>query len=103
MANVRYADEFYENAVRAEVSRAIVSKKANVCPFTVRLAWHAVRREPNERETTERSDDGKNRMDCGNLFIHSVSICTIVGVFIHSHNLAHRQSHPSSTTPERHL
>jgi|UPI000581AC1A hypothetical protein len=41
MANAHYADEFYDNAARAEVSRAIVNKKVNVCPFTVRLAWHA--------------------------------------------------------------
>lgn len=41
MANEHYANEFYENAVRAEVSAAIVNQKANVCPFTVRLAWHA--------------------------------------------------------------
>jgi catalase (peroxidase I) len=41
MANVHYADEFYDNAARATVTSTIVSKKANVCPFTVRLAWHS--------------------------------------------------------------
>lgn len=41
MANQHYADEFYDKAARAEVSSTIISKKANVCPFTVRLAWHA--------------------------------------------------------------
>lgn len=41
MANTHYADEFYENAARAEISRSIVNQKANVCPFTLRLAWHA--------------------------------------------------------------
>ena len=41
MANQHYANEFYDKAARAQVSSTIVSKKANVCPFTVRLAWHA--------------------------------------------------------------
>jgi catalase (peroxidase I) len=41
MANVHYDNEFYDKAARAAVTAAIVSKKANVCPFTVRLAWHA--------------------------------------------------------------
>jgi catalase (peroxidase I) len=41
MANTHYASEFYDKAARAEVSSTIVSKKANVCPFAVRLAWHA--------------------------------------------------------------
>ena len=41
MANELYADEFYDRAARTAVSAAIISKKANVCPFTVRLAWHA--------------------------------------------------------------
>jgi len=30
-----------ENAIRSEITSNIVSSKANVCPFTVRLAWHA--------------------------------------------------------------
>lgn len=30
-----------ENAVRSEITSAIVNAKANVCPFTIRLAWHA--------------------------------------------------------------
>jgi catalase (peroxidase I) len=30
-----------ENAVRSEVTSAIVNSKANVCPFAIRLAWHA--------------------------------------------------------------
>lgn len=41
MANQYYASEFYEKAARAEISSTLVSKKANVCPFAVRLAWHA--------------------------------------------------------------
>jgi len=41
MANQSYVNEFYENAARAQVSVAIVNKKANVCPFTIRNAWHA--------------------------------------------------------------
>lgn len=41
MANQLYADEFYDKAARAALSAAIVSQKANVCPFVVRLAWHA--------------------------------------------------------------
>lgn len=30
-----------ENAIRSEVTSAIVNSKVNVCPFTIRLAWHA--------------------------------------------------------------
>lgn len=30
-----------ENAVRTEITSAIVNSKVNVCPFTIRLAWHA--------------------------------------------------------------
>lgn len=30
-----------ENAVRSDITSCIVNSKANVCPFTVRLAWHA--------------------------------------------------------------
>jgi catalase (peroxidase I) len=41
MANELYDDEFYDKAARAAVSGTIITKKANVCPFTVRLAWHA--------------------------------------------------------------
>ena len=41
MANQHYASEFYDKAARAQVSSTIVSKKANVCPFAVRLAWHS--------------------------------------------------------------
>jgi hypothetical protein len=40
MANKQYADEFYDKAIRAEVGATIVNRKMNVCPFTVRLAWH---------------------------------------------------------------
>ena len=36
-----YADEFYDKAARAALSAAMVNQKANVCPFVVRLAWHA--------------------------------------------------------------
>jgi len=43
MANQSYVNEFFDKAVRAETSAAIINKKANVCPFAVRLAWHAVR------------------------------------------------------------
>ena len=41
MANQTYVNDFYDKAARAQVSAAIVSKKANVCPFAIRLAWHA--------------------------------------------------------------
>ena len=41
MANQSYVNEFYDKAARAQVSTAIVSKKCNVCPFAIRLAWHA--------------------------------------------------------------
>jgi catalase (peroxidase I) len=41
MANPHYANEFYDKAARAQVSATIVSKKANVCPFAIRLGWHA--------------------------------------------------------------
>ena len=41
MANQHYASEFYDKAARAHVSSTLVSKKANVCPFSVRLAWHS--------------------------------------------------------------
>ena len=30
-----------ENALRTEINSCIVNSKVNVCPFTVRLAWHA--------------------------------------------------------------
>jgi hypothetical protein len=30
-----------ENAVRTEITSCIVNSKVNVCPFTIRLAWHA--------------------------------------------------------------
>lgn len=30
-----------ENAVRSEITNAIINSKVNVCPFSVRLAWHA--------------------------------------------------------------
>jgi catalase (peroxidase I) len=41
MANQLYATEFYEKAARAEISSTIISMKGNVCPFAIRLAWHA--------------------------------------------------------------
>jgi hypothetical protein len=41
MANPHYANEFYDKAARAQVSATIVSIKANVCPFAIRLGWHA--------------------------------------------------------------
>jgi catalase (peroxidase I) len=41
MANQYNISEFYDKAARANVSSTIISKKSNVCPFTVRLAWHA--------------------------------------------------------------
>jgi catalase (peroxidase I) len=41
MANQHYASEFYEKAARAEISSTLISKKGNVCPFAIRLAWHA--------------------------------------------------------------
>ncbi len=36
-----YANEFYDKALRTAISGAIISQKANVCPFIIRLAWHA--------------------------------------------------------------
>eukprot|EP00978_Attheya_sp_CCMP212_P016421 scaffold43007_cov54-Attheya_sp.AAC.4 len=36
-----YSSTFHDNAVRAEVTTAIVNEKANACPMAVRLAWHA--------------------------------------------------------------
>ena len=36
-----YANEFYDNALRSAINAAIISQKANVCPFIIRLAWHA--------------------------------------------------------------
>ena len=36
-----YAHEFYDNALRTAIRAAIISQKANVCPFVLRLAWHA--------------------------------------------------------------
>jgi hypothetical protein len=41
MANELYADEFYDKAIRAAVSSTLISKKGNVCPFAIRLAWHS--------------------------------------------------------------
>lgn len=41
MANEHYANEFFDKALRAQVSSSLVSLKGNVCPFAVRLAWHA--------------------------------------------------------------
>jgi catalase (peroxidase I) len=36
-----YANEFYDNALRTAIRAAIINQKANVCPFIIRLAWHA--------------------------------------------------------------
>ena len=36
-----YANEFYDNALRTAIGAAIINQKANVCPFIIRLAWHA--------------------------------------------------------------
>lgn len=41
MANRHYDGEFYDKAARTAVASALISKKANVCPFAIRLAWHA--------------------------------------------------------------
>jgi hypothetical protein len=41
MANKHYADEFHDKALRAQVHASIVNHKMNVCPFAIRLAWHA--------------------------------------------------------------
>ena len=30
-----------QNAIRSEITSCITNSKANVCPFTIRLAWHA--------------------------------------------------------------
>lgn len=36
-----YSSNFFDNAVKAEVTAAVVNEKANACPMAVRLAWHA--------------------------------------------------------------
>jgi catalase (peroxidase I) len=36
-----YSNEFYDNALRTAIAAAIINQKANVCPFIIRLAWHA--------------------------------------------------------------
>lgn len=36
-----YSSTFYDNAVRSEVTAAMVNEKANACPMAIRLAWHA--------------------------------------------------------------
>ena len=36
-----YSSNFLDNAVKAEVTAAVVNEKANACPMAVRLAWHA--------------------------------------------------------------
>lgn len=41
MSGADYSSKFYNNAVRAEVTSAVVNEKANACPMAVRLAWHA--------------------------------------------------------------
>jgi hypothetical protein len=41
MANQHYASEFYDKAAPAHVLIYACVKKANVCPFSVRLAWHS--------------------------------------------------------------
>lgn len=41
MANATYEEDVVNNAVRSEISNNIVNLKANVCPMTIRLAWHA--------------------------------------------------------------
>jgi len=41
MANRNYSKTVVEGAIRSEITSNLVSLKANVCPMTVRLAWHA--------------------------------------------------------------
>ena len=41
MANATYERDVVNNAVRSEITNNIVNLKANVCPMTIRLAWHA--------------------------------------------------------------
>ncbi len=54
-----------ENSVRSEISSAICSTKANVCPFTVRLAWHASGTFDKEDSTSQKggSDGATMRFD----------------------------------------
>lgn len=47
-----------ENAIRSEITNAIVSTKANVCPFTIRLAWHA-------SGTYDQSKASSSHQQCG--------------------------------------
>lgn len=41
MATGNYTESFHDKAVRVEISSEIINMKANVCPMSVRLAWHA--------------------------------------------------------------
>ncbi len=33
--------EINVDAIKSEIRQAIINKKANACPITMRLAWHA--------------------------------------------------------------
>ena len=33
--------DFHVNAMKSEIRKAVIDRKANSCPMAVRLAWHA--------------------------------------------------------------